>query len=62
VPEALAIVGDRNDFHPGGALGVPVGHEIAGPPPVRCVAGTPGAELSPALDGTHVDVVIEAIA
>jgi nicotinamidase/pyrazinamidase len=30
-----------------------------GPWPVHCVAGTPGAELSPALDETHVDIVID---
>jgi nicotinamidase/pyrazinamidase len=27
--------------------------------PVHCVAGTPGAELSPALDTAHVDVVLD---
>ena len=27
--------------------------------PVHCVAGTPGAELHPALDTAHVDVIID---
>jgi nicotinamidase-related amidase len=30
-----------------------------GPWPVHCVAGTEGAELHPALDRSHVDVVID---
>ncbi|HWK26506.1 MAG TPA: nicotinamidase [Solirubrobacter sp.] len=30
-----------------------------GPWPVHCVAGTPGAELHPALDRTHVDVIVD---
>jgi nicotinamidase/pyrazinamidase len=34
-------------------------HEQGGPWPVHCVAGTPGAELHPALDREALDVVIE---
>jgi nicotinamidase-related amidase len=30
-----------------------------GPWPVHCVAGTPGAELSPALDQSKVDVIVD---
>src|SRR5919202_1788302 len=30
-----------------------------GPWPVHCVAGTPGAELHPALDESHVDVIVD---
>jgi nicotinamidase-related amidase len=33
--------------------------EHGGPWPVHCVAGTPGAELHPALDEAHVDVVLD---
>jgi nicotinamidase/pyrazinamidase len=33
--------------------------EHGGPWPVHCVAGTPGAELHHALDGTHVDVIVD---
>jgi nicotinamidase/pyrazinamidase len=33
--------------------------EHGGPWPVHCVAGTPGAELHPALDETNVDVVVD---
>ena len=33
--------------------------ERGGPWPVHCVAGTPGAELHPALDETHVDVIVD---
>jgi nicotinamidase/pyrazinamidase len=30
-----------------------------GPWPVHCVAGTPGAELHPALERAHVDVIVD---
>ena len=33
--------------------------ERGGPWPVHCVAGTPGAQLHPALDETYVDVVVD---
>ena len=33
--------------------------EHGGPWPVHCVAGTPGAELHPALDDARVDVVLD---
>jgi nicotinamidase/pyrazinamidase len=33
--------------------------EQGGPWPVHCVAGTPGAELHPALDAAHVDVIVD---
>jgi nicotinamidase-related amidase len=59
---ALAASGDfdlvaaTRDWHPPdhGSFA-----EQGGPWPVHCVAGTPGAELSPALDETHVDVVVD---
>jgi nicotinamidase-related amidase len=54
-PRFDLVVATR-DWHP------PDHHSFAeqgGPWPVHCVAGTPGAELSPALDESHVDVVID---
>jgi nicotinamidase/pyrazinamidase len=33
--------------------------EQGGTWPVHCVAGSPGAELSPALDADHVDVIVD---
>ncbi len=33
--------------------------ERGGPWPVHCVQGTPGAELHPALDRSHIDVVVD---
>jgi nicotinamidase/pyrazinamidase len=34
--------------------------EQGGPWPVHCVAGTPGAQLHPALDASAVDVIVDA--
>ena len=51
-----ALVVATRDWHPPdhGSFA-----EQGGPWPVHCVAGTPGAELHPALDESHVDVVID---
>jgi nicotinamidase/pyrazinamidase len=51
-----ALVVATRDWHPPGHGSFA---EQGGPWPVHCVAGTPGAELSPALDETHVDIVID---
>jgi nicotinamidase-related amidase len=59
---ALAASGDyglvvaTRDWHPPdhGSF-----RERGGTWPVHCVAGTPGAELHPALDRSHVDVVLD---
>jgi nicotinamidase/pyrazinamidase len=50
------LVVATRDWHPPdhGSFG-----ERGGPWPVHCVAGTPGAELHPALDETHVDVIVD---
>jgi nicotinamidase/pyrazinamidase len=59
---ALAASGDYDlvvatrDWHPPdhGSFA-----EQGGPWPVHCVAGTPGAQLHPALDASRVDVVVD---
>ena len=59
---ALAASGDyalviaTRDWHPADH------HSFAaqgGPWPVHCVAGSPGAQLHPALDQSHVDVIVD---
>ena len=60
----LAASGDfdfvvaTRDWHPPDH-GSFVTADSAGPWPVHCVAGTPGAELHPALDTDHVDLVLD---
>jgi len=46
------------DWHPADH-GSFVTSESAGPWPVHCVAGTPGAELYPTLETDHVDLVLD---
>jgi nicotinamidase/pyrazinamidase len=71
VPEGDEIAGRLNELAASGdyALVVatrdwhPPDHgsfaEQGGPWPVHCVAGTPGAELHPALERSHVDTVVD---
>jgi nicotinamidase/pyrazinamidase len=51
-----ALVVATRDWHPPdhGSF-----REQGGTWPVHCVAGTPGAELHPALDTAHVDVILD---
>lgn len=54
----VAFVVATRDWHPADH-GSFVTSDSAGPWPVHCVAGTPGAELHPALDAEHVDLVLD---
>ena len=54
----FALVVATRDWHPPDH-GSFVSSDSAGPWPVHCVAGTPGAELHPALEREHVDVVLD---
>ncbi|MDA0179045.1 nicotinamidase [Solirubrobacter phytolaccae] len=51
-----ALVVATRDWHPAdhGSFS-----EQGGPWPVHCVAGTPGAELHPALDRSRIDVIVD---
>ena len=71
VPEGDEIAGRLNELAGSGEFGFvvatrdwhPPDHgsftEQGGPWPVHCVAGTPGAELHPALDPTPIDAVVD---
>ena len=71
VPDGDAIAGRLNELAGSGEFDLvvatrdwhPPDHgsfaEQGGPWPVHCVAGTPGAELHPALDRALVDVVVD---
>jgi nicotinamidase-related amidase len=54
----FAVVVATRDWHPADH-GSFVTSDSAGPWPVHCVAGTPGAELHPALERDHVDLVLD---
>ena len=54
----FALVVATRDRHPPDH-GSFVTADSAGPWPVHCVAGTPGAELHPALEREHVDIVLD---
>jgi nicotinamidase/pyrazinamidase len=54
----FALVVATRDWHPPDH-GSFVSSDSAGPWPVHCVAGTPGAELHSALNVEHVDVVLD---
>ena len=56
--EDFALVVATRDWHPPDH-GSFVTSDSAGPWPVHCVAGSPGAELHPALDAAHVDLIID---
>jgi nicotinamidase/pyrazinamidase len=71
VPDGDAIAGKLNELASSGDYDLvvatrdwhPPDHgsfaEQGGPWPVHCVAGTPGAELHPALDRDPIDVVVD---
>ncbi|MDQ3675317.1 MAG: nicotinamidase [Actinomycetota bacterium] len=54
----FAFVVATRDWHPPDH-GSFITSDSAGPWPVHCVAGSPGAELHPALEREHVDLVLD---
>jgi nicotinamidase/pyrazinamidase len=71
VPDGAAIAGRLNDLAASGDYDLvvatrdwhPADHnsfsDRGGPWPVHCVADSPGAQLHPALDQSHVDVILD---
>ena len=50
------VVAATRDWHPPDHVSF---ETEGGPWPVHCVQGTPGAELHPAMDGVHVDFIVD---